>query len=609
MSGRCAECGEATVWDQELGSAICTHCGTLADPTQSVLNSHLEFYDGFLRETPWTDISKSTLKGRNGWALPGQGKEARDRQNTIAMHEYIKSVAGRLVSPGSAPRAQGIFDQAMRRGHYRWGRKARLVAGASVAIALREAHKSESCSDIAYFLEETTSSVSRTFTSVVSLLQLSLTSADPTIHLTALQTHLLSLLRDTPSALSAKLISTLTPLIPALSTVLRTASSLSALLARQNVLSHLPTPPTACALFILALEAESGSSLPQTGSLAQVLGARFGVGKGVIMQRYKIIYDLVEKWIRDIPWLEGHERKKGGAGRSKVAKRVVVARGLKDVVQFQEEIWREKMEKEARPHVHLEEEEEDTDGEPDHDYFLNGREIVPGTSNVSLCAQKEDVISGRPRKKRKTAHERSVTEVSRFLLNPASSMVSSSSRSMHGSGDDTGLLTHILTADTSDLSRAFAYAPTRLQLLAACRGGAEEKDIADEELFIEGELEAMLRSPEEVDIVRTAMDWDTGLAAQAESPGADRIKGKRPREMEGDASAMKGKSTTGGSKRIDTNALARLLDPSTFIDESGDIISEPIDRSALSVDDEEIVEEWRPASPGGDGFDEDRYEL
>lgn len=87
MSRRCEECGANTEWDQDIGSAICLQCGTLADPTQSVLASHLEYNDVSGREyVPWLNIpGSSTLRGRNGWALAGQGKEARDRQNTVRL--------------------------------------------------------------------------------------------------------------------------------------------------------------------------------------------------------------------------------------------------------------------------------------------------------------------------------------------------------------------------------------------------------------------------------------------------------------------------------------------------------------------------------------------
>lgn len=85
MSGRCKECGESTIWDQDLGSAVCTQCGTLTDPSQSVLTSHLEHTDTSAREFPfWHSVQGgNTLKGRNGWALAGQGKEARHRNNTV----------------------------------------------------------------------------------------------------------------------------------------------------------------------------------------------------------------------------------------------------------------------------------------------------------------------------------------------------------------------------------------------------------------------------------------------------------------------------------------------------------------------------------------------
>ncbi len=65
------------------------------------------------------------------------------------MHQFIQTLAMRLSNPGITQRAQGIFDQAMRVGQYRWGRRAKLTAGAALAIALRESRKSDSIHDIA----------------------------------------------------------------------------------------------------------------------------------------------------------------------------------------------------------------------------------------------------------------------------------------------------------------------------------------------------------------------------------------------------------------------------------------------------------------------------
>lgn len=610
MSGKCGECGETTAWDQELASTICTHCGTLGDPNQVLLTSHADFQESSTRDTIWNPSSGSTLKGRNGWALAGQGKEARDKKNRIAMHEFIQTVASRLAHAGSASRAQTIFDQAMNRGQYRWGRKAKLTAGASVAIALREARKSDALHDIAYLLEEHMAPISRAFSSVISLLQLGLASADPSMHFSALQGYLHSLVQDPTSSLSPKLLTTLRPLMAQLPTVMCTAKSLANLLSRSNTLSHLPTPPTACALMLLALEGELRSSIPNASALADALSKRLGVGKGVVMQRYKVIYDLIEEWIREVPWLQAHERKKGGTGRSKVAKRVVVARGLKDVVQFQEEIWNKKLEDQARPHLVL-----DIDDEEDkEDDDSMSSQLSTGTSvESSHATRNHDVTSVPPRKKRKTCHERSVAHVSRFLLDPGSCSAPpptlSPSEDPRGGAPD--LLSHILTADPSNFSHAFTYAPTRLQLLAASRGGANETNIHDDELFAEGEMEGLMRSAEEVDVLRITLEWDTEASNASEDDRPQTRKGKRTR-----AQSSEREEAPCGSKRINMDALAKLLNPSAQIDEDDEVLPGTMSLSEehpyqafVSLDGEESVEEWRPLSPGGNAFDEDRYEI
>ena len=65
------------------------------------------------------------------------------------MREYVSTLASRVGHPALFTRSLFVFEQAMERGRYRYGRKARLVAGASLAISLREAHKGETIKDIA----------------------------------------------------------------------------------------------------------------------------------------------------------------------------------------------------------------------------------------------------------------------------------------------------------------------------------------------------------------------------------------------------------------------------------------------------------------------------
>jgi hypothetical protein len=76
MSARCAHCDAPTVWDDAVGSSVCTSCGSLADPSQSVLTSETSLWQ------PGSTTLKS-LRSGNNWDLSGQGKEARDRRNAV----------------------------------------------------------------------------------------------------------------------------------------------------------------------------------------------------------------------------------------------------------------------------------------------------------------------------------------------------------------------------------------------------------------------------------------------------------------------------------------------------------------------------------------------
>ena len=619
------------------------------------------------------------------------------------MHEFIRVLATRVSSPGLTARAQGIFDQAMRLGKYRWGRKARLTAGAALAIALRESRKSDYLRDIAvsllfplpvvtrclscfrilehvltcccvsqYLLDEPHTALSRAFSKIVALLQLGLSTTDPAVHLPALQTHLVSLLSGSgngdSTALPSQLVKVLSPLLPRLPSITDTASSLAGLLARTNAFVHLPTPPTACALLMLALEAELSTSLPNAGAFAAALGARLSAAKTTVMLRYKEIYDLVEEWIREVPWLDAHERKptKGGRegkGRSKVAKRVVVARGLKDVVRFQEEIWRKRVEHDGRPLVQLDVDESDKGTTGSEDQWWDSSETGSSRGSSSRSVLGEDQMP--PRKKMRTRYAKTVVDASQFLLNPLSAAAPSPSASSLAPTSSMGspdLLTHLLTADASSLPHAFVHVPSRLQLLSTARGGTEEHHIADDELFAEGELEGLLRSPEEMEAVRTAMGWnqddDEGVDARNDWEGVGEnapcetrtAKGKkRKRKLPGGGDGLDAGSGSKprGSKKIDMEALARLLDPDADLDlaTEDDTVDTPanggcdpagpedLDDEEDEADweeqeganvagphnganvccgaaEEEEVEEWRPLSPGGGGgLSEDWFEF
>ncbi|KAH7910653.1 hypothetical protein BJ138DRAFT_1152434 [Hygrophoropsis aurantiaca] len=622
---QCPECGAESVWNEDICSSICVQCGTLSDPSQSLLDSHTEHTDNSAhRYQTWLTSSAATLKSirsQNNWNLAGQGKEVRERNNAIAMSTFITSVLARLNSPGLSPRAETLFTQAMTAAKYRWGRKAKLAAGASIAIALREAHKSDSLRDIAFLLDDSPVSLSRAFLAVVSLLQLDLESTDPTVHLPVLQAHLEPILRAQTSSLPADLIAILKPL--RIHSAIHTAISMSGFVSRHTPalpITQLPTAPTACALLILGLEAEMRKPLPHIGELADALASRFGLGRGVVTARYKILYDLVEEWIREVPWLDQFVYKDKGRGknaRSRVSKRTIVARGLLDVIQFREEIWKKKVNVHARPSVVIEVDPTEHEDTEDEDGFH-----FPGASSAIVrVASSDNSLSTPFRKKLKTKHE-TMDDASQFLLNPlsaslpainfppfthgmsSSSFLSPQERSYSNEADTPSipLTSYILTCSPAALSRQAA--PTRLELLTIDRGGSTTHHIDDEELFENGELEGILRTEQEREALRPLFTLEWGESARPSGEDSKSI-------AQHTHLKEKGTEISETSGRVDMKALARILRGEGHSDdEKSDVDEEDLESNADSLpplpasfkgsnapDSVEDVEAWRPLSP------------
>lgn len=105
---------------------------------------------------------------------------------------------------------------------------------------------------------------------------------------------------------------------------------------------------------------------PHVLDLAKKLGTRIGLAQGAIMERYRVLVDIVERGMEEVPWLaagspasqrdgskagkKGQTKGRGG-GKMKVetkdktegGKRGVVAKAVVDVVQFREEVWRRRI--------------------------------------------------------------------------------------------------------------------------------------------------------------------------------------------------------------------------------------------------------------------------
>ncbi|KAI6028852.1 hypothetical protein F5J12DRAFT_808150, partial [Pisolithus orientalis] len=629
----CPECGAECVVEDD-GFKVCTSCGHYEE--QTILATHVEHYND--------PSSSRAVRNRKGWDLAGQSKEARDKRNMTSMSIFINSVLTRLNNPGLSPRAQAIFAQAMAAGGYRWGRKAKLTAGASVAIALRESHKSDSLRDIAFLLDESRLSIARAFQSVVSLLNFSLSSTDPSVHFPALQTHLVSLIRpDSGSApptsatrLPVDLLATLTPL--SLPAAIRTATSLAGIISAYVPplpITSLPTPPTACALLILAAR-------NRYTELACALGSRFGLSGGVVSSRYKTIYDLIEVWIRDVPWLDQFPQKNKGRSRPKLPKRAVVAKGIKDVIQFREEIWKKQIDGQRKISLVIEPDPSENPAES----ASSSRSFV----EYNVPENSTDVRS-QATKRRKIIHG-STYEACRFLLNPLSFPTtsfrgSSSSREYPGNGTDAGdsnldvsLATDLLTRP-NEAEEFFTFQskdpPTRLQLLALSRGGSAPQDISDEELFEQGELEGLFRSEEERDalIPLFELNWGTQSSAKDSTPVSRQNKpirtepnrGARRINMEVLSRILEGGSTElslsdagweDNSEEDDNeNKADQFANRLDFSVENicSSPISEPRRIGRSSIEEEvETIDDWRPLSPEagfrrfGNTAEADRYE-
>lgn len=431
---------------------------------------------------------------------------------------------------------------------------------------------------------ESLPSLTKTYNEVIKLFGLDFEVSDPSVHLTTLHAHLTRIISDPEIfKLPKTLASAVRSLQPRLSCVLRNSESLAALVTRSGKVSHLATAPTACAIFLLALEGEIRSPLPNCGMLAQALGRRFDVKQGVVMDRYRILYGIVEDWMKQVPWLQSSAQPHArvSSSRSKLTTRSAVAKGLNDVVQFQEEIWEKELYGMGEIFLDLDSIDEGdgsgddrstpvaslNDGRDDESDFGS---VTPASASVvttnSSVTKRKGLISSReasieliprPIKKRKTRHNRSVESASQFLLDPSNTPIKPSKPT-----NDSQLLSHLLSSDASSLSHTFICPPTRLQLLHASRPGGSDA-IFDEELFEEGELEAMFRTEEEVTVLVQLVDWNR---VEEEKGSKNALTVPRNRlTIPGHSTSQGDQTPQQGTGRINMDAFKRLMDPDNFV--------------------------------------------
>ncbi|KAJ3977177.1 hypothetical protein EV361DRAFT_788902 [Lentinula raphanica] len=642
---RCSECGGSVLWNEDASSNICTTCGTLTDPSQRVLADNGDQVDSQYFN-PYAPNTLKHLRGGSSWALTGQSKEARIKNNTVCgfisphvcfrltMHEFIKSMTLTLSVSGLSSRVCNLFDQAMRTTQFKWGTKAKAVAGACLSIALRESGRPDYLKDIAFLVEQTDVNLKRTLSSVLSALNLPLPSSNPAQFLITLQSHLQSILQSPVETcgINVSLWSELKLL--SIHQAVETSRLFIDVLSRstfETSLIRCSPAATACAIFIMSLETEKRGPLSCLAAICTCFADLCTVAKVAVMKRYQTLNEEVSRWIKEVEWLDSYPKT---SQRTKVSKRLICARGLKDVLN-----WR----------TSLLENSFETGGKPNLTPQMNNSEYVldieqPSSQDIP-SSDDEDLQSSR---KRRRVHS-AITTGTHFLLNPlgasSSRQTSTTFTSCHLQG-----VSPSLKRDSPESSMTYSYLlscasfsdtrvlPSRLQQLSIARGGADV--VHDDELLAEGEWEAIQRTPEEMRHLEQRWRDDGVLDAIEKARSLQQLgtRKRKAKEFQGEPSPDMVRHSA--SKRIDLEALSsfmldsdegygqvfdlnasELLGLEMFDDDMDDkgsddetiVYNEGNEAGAFhaasepGIGDEITVDDWRPPSPGSANPLDDYY--
>lgn len=611
----CKECGHPTQFSRDIGSAVCTHCGTLADSSQqSALTSASDFLPDAYTHDLNTSTCATTLKSirRNAvWDLPGQASDSRNERNKFVLYESIQTLADRLGHRGAAIRAKAIFDSMMQRPTLRWGRAAKLAAGAALVFAIREQDRGDYTHHIAYILSEPIVELKRTQLRLLPHLALALPRNRATSHLHTLAAHLNAIASASVTNLPKDTLAFVRPLLShiAVQDVLRTASALYDLPnLERSTFNAGSAGAGGCALLLLALEAHARPPRPMPHALvlASQLGAALGERGTAVMARYRVLVNIVEAGAARVPWLANAN----SPGSKHIARRSRVASAVLDVLQFREGVLQAEIAEGGGPiHIDLEG-VDDGDDEEGGDVGRNetGLDALfseveqKATNNTRIMAlgpgacvmARTTVAPERKPKKRRTA----TFQAAGFLLDPLANIAPASTA-----------LTHTSYLLSSDAGVRSDVPPTRLQLLAAERG--ETDAVRDDELFGEGELEEIMigtdekaRGEREKRAQAMRIIWGEEVAnSTRDDADTERGKSRYPRRHES-------YKTKKGRERIDMGKLTALFDSddqfvALGVEElcPGDEDKEGGEAGRGSYIEgaggEEVEGEWRPVSPGG----------
>jgi transcription factor IIIB 90 kDa subunit len=452
------------------------------------------------------------------------------------MHDFVSALARNLSLPNCAAKAINYFDRQLHAASFRWGKSANHMAGACLCIALRDSNLPERIPEVAEAVDCSENVLRRNIAIVSSTLDLHMRPSDTSSYIHGLQGHLyaeLSRTKDAPDdsfGLPTPLIEALRPV--SLPDSAKVARDLCELLAKLSpTMANLPAPPTACAVFILALENISQRTLPNLAQMALWLGNLLKLSQSVIMKRYQSLQDEIITWMHPIPWLDSSGKPE--SGRRKVSKRLHIARSLADIIKW----YNDKDAGHCDSSVHT------TAKRPASPSFRSAEEILP------------------QKKPRKLPLD--IYNATQFLLNPLKGPLPAflpisghidDCSSVYSAGNKPSemylpLPSYILSTPLVALKNQ--KLPTRLQGLALLRGGSGFDEVADEELLDDGEFEAIKRTQEEMETLRVAWGY-TRDEGNNFNPVVDPSKCERSQKKVAGSQRQ-------GSRRINQTALDDIM--------------------------------------------------
>ena len=352
--------------------------------------------------------------------------------------------------------------------------------------------------------------LARMYFKVQKLLDLQSPPSDAVLYFSSLFNFISTGLSSTPSSFPPKLHTYLES--TAMTDVSRFAVPLSSLTQRVSLFDRRAVSPVACALVICAYEGVAGQAMPQHTLLASKLSGRAGCGQRTVLERYQEIGRLIRDWSNTLPWA----KTLGTGVRSGSRIRSSNARVMSDAVDFQQEIWNDKV----RPLCQggsvvddiscfgLEEDDSSSDaGSADDPAAVSGsaRTTVISDEQTQASQPLEPVrplAYVRDRAGRCSSHWRTLEQMAASSLYLGS--LSGSAPSFPNLPSSLGKNGRFGIEHLSKDVFLGKYPRSRLSKLAESRGG--EQFIETEELFEAGELEGFIRNEREVLVLKAK--WD-----------------------------------------------------------------------------------------------------